>query len=210
MHSFIDKLRWRYATKKFEPSKKITSEQLEILKEALRLTPSSYGLQPLKYFIVEDPSIREKLKEKSFGQNQITDASHVIVICTNLKVPTTQIDTYVDLIAKERTVTRDSIEGFGDYMKSTLNELNEEEIKAWTTKQAYISLGFLLAACAELGIDSTPMEGFEPDGYDEILNLKDQNLHAVLVCTVGYRHEEDKNQWNPKVRKHHDDLFVKI
>lgn len=207
MKTFIESLQWRYATKKFDASKKISADQLHILKEALRLSPTSYGLQPVKYLIIENPEIREQLKDKSYNQTQITDASHLFVLCTNVEVPNEQIDTYIQLIAQERKVSTESIEGFGNYMKTTLGKLSPDEISIWTAKQAYIALGMLLTACATLEIDSTPMEGFDPKGYDEVLNLSAQNLKATLVCPVGYRHHEDANQSNPKVRQASDSIF---
>lgn len=210
MHALIEDLNWRYATKKFDRSKKITENQLEILKESLRLVPSSYGLQPLKFLIITSSEIREKLKEVSYGQTQVTDASHLIVICATLDVRNSDIDSYIQNTIETRNVSFETVQNFSESMKKSFSELSLEEKKIWASKQAYIALGQLLHTCATLRIDATPMEGFKPEEFNKILDLDTKNLSAVLLCPVGFRHKEDKNQFKAKVRKRKEDLFKEL
>lgn len=210
MNKLIEDLNWRYATKKFDLTKKITDEDLEIIKESLRLVPSSYGLQPLKYLLIEDSNLRQQLREKSFNQSQITDASHLLIICAKSEITEEFIDNYITSIAQIRAVSIDSISGFGTYMKKQILPLKNEYIADWNAKQAYIALGHLLHTCASLRIDATPMEGFQKEAYDEILKLEQQGLQSVLVCPMGYRSSEDMNQKLVKVRRSIIDLFETI
>lgn len=207
MHRIIEDLNWRYAVKKYDPEKKLSKEQVDIIKESLRLVPTSYGIQPLKYLIIEDPVLREKLKVASYGQTQVTDASHLIVICSYLDVHDEHIDTYMKNIVEIRDVTLESTAKFGDYIKEIVSKLTRSEKEEWNSKQAYIALGQLMHTCATMRIDATPMEGFDSERYDEILNLRDQNLKATLVCAIGYRSEEDQAQHRKKVRRFHQELF---
>jgi nitroreductase len=207
MSTILENLNWRYATKKFDATKKVSSENLETLTEVLRLTPSSYGLQPLKFLVIENPAVRAKLLEKSYGQNQVVDASHLIVMCAFNDVNDSDIDAYVQNTATIRETPIEQLAGFGKYMKQTLGNLDTTQKNVWASKQAYIALGQFLHACADLRIDATPMEGFQPEGYDEVLGLKEKNLHAVLVCPIGYRSVEDQNQHLKKVRKAKSDII---
>jgi nitroreductase len=210
MSKFIEQQNWRYATKKFDATKKIAASDLEILKEAIRLSTSSYGLQPYKVFIVENPEIREQLKPASWDQSQIVDASHLIVFANYINLDETVIDKYVSRISKTREVAEENLKGYGDFMKSKILGLTPEKQAIWTSKQTYLALGNLLNAAAELEIDVTPMEGFDPEKYNEILKLSEQNLNASLVATIGYRHEEDANQHVKKVRKSKEELFITL
>jgi nitroreductase len=210
MNKLIEDLKWRYATKKFDPTKKITDEDLEIIKESLRLVPSSYGLQPLKYLLIEDSNLRQQLREKSFNQSQITDASHLLIICAKSEITEEFIDNYIASIAQIRAVSIDSISGFGSYMKKEILSMEKHKMTEWNARQAYISLGQILHVCASLRIDATPMEGFQKEAYDEILKLEQQGLQSVLVCPMGYRSSEDMNQKLLKVRRSIIDLFETI
>ena len=207
MNKIIEDLNWRYATKKFDSTKKISDEDLETIKESLRLVPSSYGLQPLKFLFIENPSLRQQLIEKSFNQSQITDASHLLVICSLTKISEEYIDKHIQNIAQIRSVSIESISGFGNYVKKQILHLKDEYVAEWNAKQAYIALGQLLHTCASLRIDATPMEGFEKEAYNEILELEKQALKAVLVCPIGYRSKEDTNQFLTKVRHPLENLF---
>jgi nitroreductase len=207
MNKIIEDLNWRYATKKFDSTKKISDEDLEIIKESLRLVPSSYGLQPFKFLFIENTSLRQQLKEKSFNQSQITDASHLLVICSLTEISEEYINKQIQNIAQIRSVSIESISGFGNYVKNQILHLKDEYVAEWNAKQAYIALGQILHTCASLRIDATPMEGFEKEAYDEILNLKKQGLQSVLVCPIGYRSEEDTNQFLKKVRRSQGSLF---
>ncbi|MEY3198517.1 MAG: hypothetical protein RJA13_475 [Bacteroidota bacterium] len=197
----LENLNWRYATKKFDATKKISDADLNTLLEVVNLAPSSYGLQPLKVLVIENKEIREKLKEKSWNQAQVTDASHLLVLCSYLKFEEKHINDHIENTASIREMDAALLKGYGDFMKNAIGNLSDEQQKNWNSKQTYIALGHLLDACAEMRIDSVPMEGFDPAGYDEILHLTAQNLHASLVCPIGYRSEEDATQHQKKVRK---------
>ena len=210
MNDIINALKWRYATKKFNPDKIIDQEKIETIKESLRLVPSSYGLQPLKFLFVENKELRKELVPSSYGQSQVADASHLIVICASKSMNPSDVDAYLKNIALTREVSIDSVQGYGDFMKGTFSLLSEEDIFIWNCKQAYIALGQLLHTCASLRIDATPMEGFNPVEYAKILKLDNEQYHPALLCPIGYRSNEDDSQHLKKVRKSQDDLFETI
>lgn len=206
-NNIIENLSWRYATKLFDPSKKVSDKDLHTLMEVLRLSPSSYGLQPIKVLIIENKEIREKLRARSGNQSQITDASHLIVICSFLDIHDLHVDQHIMNISQTREVEVNQISGYGDFMKGKFSLLDANIKKEWNARQAYIALGLLLHACAELRIDSTPMEGFDAESYDEILGLKEKNLHATVICPIGYRSSQDDTQFMKKVRKEMTDFI---
>lgn len=210
MHKIIEDLNWRYATKKFDTSKKIAPSDLEVIKESLRLTPSSYGLQPIQFLIVENVSLRQELVPASYGQLQISDASHLIVICAYNDLTETDVDMYVNNVISTRKTDPERVRNYGGFIKKTFAEMSAEDKLIWATNQAYIALGQLLHTCANLRIDATPMEGFIPERYSEILGLKSKNLTPILVCPIGYRHAEDTTQHFNKVRKDQTELFEVI
>ena len=210
MNTFIENQNWRYATKKFDVTKKISNENLEILKEAIRLSTSSYGLQPYKVLIVENPEIRAQLQPVSWGQAQITEASHLFVFANIIDVQDIHIDEYISNIANTRKLNIEDLKGYADFMKSKITPLETNKKAIWTSKQTYLALANLMNAAAELKIDVTPMEGFEPEKYNEILGLNELGLNASLVATIGYRHEEDQTQYFTKVRKSNTELFTTI
>jgi nitroreductase len=210
MTQFIKDANWRYATKKFDATKKISDEDLASLKEAIRLTASSFGLQPYKVIIVENPDVRAQLQPASWGQSQIVDASHLMVFANIIEFGEKEIDATITTMATTRNLPLEALQGYGDFMKSKLVGLPEDVKNTWTSKQTYLALGNLLNAAAELKIDVTPMEGFEPEKYNEILGLDKLGLNASLVATIGYRHEEDATQHYAKVRKSEEELFVTI
>ena len=210
MNNFIENQNWRYATKKFDATKKVSDADLAILKEAIRLSTSSYGLQPYKVLIIENEEIRKQLQPVSWGQSQIVDASHLFVFANYTDIEDTHIDSYVDNIAATRGLNVGDLQGYSDFMKSKIVPLPADKKAIWTSKQTYLALANLMNAAAELKIDVTPMEGFEPEKYNEILGLDALGLNASLVATVGYRHEDDANQKVKKVRKSEADLFTII
>ena len=210
MNTFIKNQNWRYATKKFDATKKISDKDLETLKEAIRLSSSSYGLQLYKVFIIENPEVRAKLQPVSWGQSQIVDASHLFVFANVVDVQNSHIDNYVQNIAQTREMSMEELKGYSDFMKTKIIPLSVEQKSNWTAKQTYLALGNLINAAAELKIDVTPMEGFEPEKYNEILGLNELGLNASLVAPIGYRHEEDATQHYAKVRKSTKELFETI
>lgn len=210
MSNFIKHQNWRYATKKFDASKKISEHDLEILKEAIRLSSSSYGLQPYKVIIVENPELRAKIQPAAWGQTQITEASHLFIFANMVNLGEKEIDKYIANIAETRGIPAENLAGYGDFMKSKIISLPDNVKDNWTSKQTYLALGNLLNAAAELQIDATPMEGFEAEKVNEILGLNALGLNASLIATVGYRHEEDATQHNVKVRKSKKELFINL
>ena len=210
MSNFITNQNWRYATKKFDATKKISTEDLNTLKEAIRLSSSSYGLQPYKVIIVENPELRAQLQPASYGQAQVVDASHLIVFAQETNVNDETIDKYITKISETRNIPAESLASYGDFMKGGISSMSEEVRNIWASKQTYLALGNLLNAAAELKIDITPMEGFVPAKVNEIVGLDKLGLNASLMATIGYRHEEDATQHYKKVRKSNEELFITL
>ena len=203
----IEDLKWRYATKKYDATKKVSEENISKLKEAIHLSASSWGLQLYKFLDIKNPTIRESLKPHSWGQKQITDASHLFVFCSHTTVSDQDTDDYIALKAKVQGMKVEDLKGYGDFMKMKINEKSPGEVKDWTEKQTYLALGNALMACASMQIDATPMEGFDPIKYNEILGLTEKGLTATVVLAIGYRHIEDATQNQDKVRKPMTSLF---
>nr|WP_288932072.1 NAD(P)H-dependent oxidoreductase [uncultured Allomuricauda sp.] len=210
MSTVIENRTWRYATKKFDANKRVSEEDLQTLLEATRLSASSYGLQPYHVIVVSDQKVKEQLKPASWGQSQITDASHIIVFASATDFGEELVDDFLENLSNTRNIPMEGLKGYSDFMKSKLMDLPADTKGTWTAKQAYIAFGNLMQAAAELKIDTCPMEGFESDKYNEILGLNGKNLNAVVVLAVGYRSEEDETQHLPKVRKSKEELFTHI
>lgn len=206
-NTYNEDLNWRYATKKFDPSKELNKEDLNYLLESIQLTASSYGLQPYEVIVVKDQATREKLKAAAWNQTQITDASYLLVFANLKSVTESYVDSYLDNIAETRNITREDLKGMEDMIKNTTLKLSSEDQEAWAAKQAYIALGNLLSAAANAKIDSCPMEGFDAQKFDEILGLADKNLTTAVIAPIGYRSEEDQYQHLAKVRKSKSDLI---
>lgn len=209
-NTIIEALEWRYAVKKYDVSKKVTEDNLQILKDSIRLAPTSYGLQPFKAIFIKDEKIREQLKGKSWGQTQVIDASHLVVFVAQKHISMEDVDDYMQNVAKSRDLRIEQTAGFGDYIKSSIAPMTEGQFVIWNVKQTYIALGMLLQTAAELRIDATPIEGFETEAYDQILGLTEQGYTTAVVCALGFRHVEDKNQHQAKVRKSEEELFHTI
>jgi len=206
----INNLKWRYATKKFDPNKKINKSDLEILKEAVQLSVSSYGLQLYKVLIIEDKEIRKKLQTASWNQKQITEASHLFVFCNYKKVESDHIDSFIRLTAETRNLEFEKLIGYGDFIKTKLAEKNNIEQSNWLERQPYLALSNLLMACASMQIDSCPMEGFEAEEYNRILGLDEKGLNACVIATIGYRDSSDDSMNFSKVRKPMEILFEEV
>lgn len=208
--SLLDKLNWRYATKKFDAAKKIPADQLKQLLATVRLAPSSLGLHHYKIVVVEDASVRAKLKDAAFGQAQITDASQLIIFASETNIDEAYVNKYVDEIVKVRHTTHESLAGYKGMMLGSVNGQTAEQKLAWAAKQAYIGLGVLVSAAAELDIDICPMEGFNAAQFDEILGLKEKGLTSSVIATIGYRSADDVTAAFAKVRKPSEELFIHI
>jgi len=210
MSTFLDHQNWRYATKKFDATKKITTQDLDTLMEAIRLSSSSYGLQPYKILIIENPELRAKIQQAAWGQSQVVDASHLLVFANQTDISDTQIDEFIENTSKTRGIAKETLAGYQGFMKSKINELSGDAKNIWNSKQAYLALANLMNAAAELKIDVTPMEGFSPADVNEILGLNELGLNASLLAPIGYRHTEDATQHYKKVRKSKEELFITI
>ncbi|WP_405292309.1 NAD(P)H-dependent oxidoreductase [Algibacter sp. Ld11] len=206
----INNLNWRYAVKQFDPSKKVSNEDIELIKEAIRLSPSSFGLQPYKVFIIENEALKEKLKPAAWGQAQITDASHLFVFCSYQDLKEIHVDELFELKSKAYNKDISELESYVSFIKGSVAKKLPEIRRVWNSRQAYIGLSNLVNACAELKIDACPMEGFDPNAVGELLDLDSKGLDAVVLAAVGYRSSEDKNQHFPKVRKSKETLFESI
>ncbi len=206
----IDALKWRYATKKFDASKLLSEEKVNVLKHTFNLTATSYGLQPLKLVMVSNKELQLKLKESSFNQKQIDTASHVLVICIEDRVNEEFIRNYFQRVKHVRDVPDEILEPFREFLVDDFNAKAKNEIEAWAINQAYLALGTLLTVCAAEEIDACPMEGFEPEKYDQLLKLKEKNLKSVLVLPVGYRAEDDEFSTFKKVRRPLDEVIIEV
>ena len=201
-------LNWRYATKKFDFSKKISKQKLAELLEVLRLSPSSYGLQPWKFVIVHDPVLRKKLRPHAWDQPQITDADTLIVFCAVKTMDENYVKNYVERIAQVRGVTKESLSSYEQMMMTSLKGKSPEAISQWMKNQVYIALGVFLSECAYRKIDACPMEGFDSKKFDEILDLSQEGLESVVLCAVGYRALDDHYAQLKKVRFDKNEVFI--
>jgi nitroreductase/dihydropteridine reductase len=202
--NIINALEWRYATKKFDTTKKISATELDELTEVLRLAPSSFGLQPWKFIVVKDTTLRNKLKGAAWNQAQLTDASHLIVLCARTDVDAAFVRRYVEHTASTRKLPVDALKGFEEMMLGSVNGRTKEAVVEWNKRQVYIALGMLLEAAALKNIDACPMEGFEPAQFDKILDLTD--CTATVICALGHRAADDR--LSPKVRFPKNEVIV--
>jgi nitroreductase/dihydropteridine reductase len=208
--SLINALEWRYATKKFDSTKKVTAEDLDTLLKSVQLAPSSYGLQPFKILVIEDAGIRAQLREAAYGQAQLTDSSHVIVFAAETEINEALVARYIDNIASTRQIDRAMVADFENTINGAIERLGEDSKIGWAHKQAYLALGVLLTAAAELKIDACPMEGLSPSKFGEILGLKEKGLTTSVIAPIGYRAEDDQYANLAKVRRSESELFIKI
>ena len=207
-NTLLVRLKWRYATKKFDAAKKIHSSLWSALEEALVLSPSSYGLQPYRFVVIADPELRRKLRVVSWDQPQVTDASHFVVFARKLAMTDADVERFVGLIAETRGSARGSLQGYYDMMVGDLVKGPRSAwIEEWTARQTYIALGNLLTSAALLGVDACPMEGLDPAKYDEILGLTAKGYGTTNVCALGYRADDDKYAQAKKVRFPNNELI---
>ena len=206
----IENLEWRYAVKKFDDQKILEEQKINILKQAFNLTATSYGLQPIKLLIIKNKSIQGKLVDHSYNQQQIVQASHLLVICIDTNLKESDVEKYFERVKEIRKTPDEMISSFREYLKTVITEKTSQDLILWAKNQAYLALGNLLTVCANEKIDSCPMEGFIPKKYDEILGLKEKNLTSVLVVPIGYRAEDDMKTHQMKVRKKIEEIVIEI
>ncbi len=195
-------LNWRYATKAFDSSRRIPEDLWASLEESLILTPSSFGLQPWKFLVITSQEVKERLRPHCWGQSQVTDCSHLVVLCAKQEMDAAYIDKFIGLTAALRGASEEALKGYRDIIAGSV--LGDGPIGAvlpeWAARQAYIALGQLMLSAALLGVDACPMEGFLPDALNTELGLPERGLKAAVLCPVGYRSASDKYADAPKVR----------
>jgi nitroreductase len=206
----LAQLKWRYATKKFDPAKKIAPELWAKVEQGAILSASSYGLQPWKFVVVTDPEVRKKLHPVSYNQPQILDASHLVVFAAKNPPTPGDVEAHVARTAEVRGETVESLEGLKKSMLGSLSRMDAAQAHRWAARQTYIALGFFLSAAAMMGVDACPMEGFQPEKYDEILGLKEKGLGAVVIATAGYRSADDKYAAAAKSRFDAKDVVIRV
>jgi len=205
--TLLHQLQWRYATKKFDPQRTIPENDWRTLEQCLVLTPSSFGLQPWKFIVITDRDWREQLVPLSWGQRQVADCSHLVVMAIKRQVQSEDVQAYIRRISEVREVEEASLTGFRDMMVKTLVDKPSIDPAVWASRQAYIALGNLMTAAALLGIDTCPMEGFIPEKYDELLKLPERGWASSVACALGYRTNDDKYARVPKVRFRAEDVI---
>lgn len=193
-------LRWRYATKRFDPARKIPAATWDAIEESLVLTPSSFGLQPWKFIVIQDPLIRANLAPESWRQPQVTEASHYVVLTARNDLDATDIEAWMARLAEIQGGTLESVAPLRGVIEGFAQAMSHEERHAWNIRQTYIALGQLMASAAVLGIDACPMEGISTAGYDQVLGLATTGYATVVGCALGYRAADDRNATLPKAR----------
>lgn len=208
--TLLASLQSRYAVKKFDATKKIPAETWKALEQAMVLSPSSYGLQPWRFFVIDNPATRQALREVSWNQPQITDASHMVVFARRSTMTAADVERYINRILEVRGGPAEQLDGFKNMMLGTVNSRSDEQKSSWNANQIYIALGFFLASAAVLGIDACPMEGFDAAKYDQVLGLTAQGYNATVVATAGYRASDDGFAALPKVRYNVSNTVVHV
>jgi nitroreductase len=207
----LDALQWRYATKVFDATKKIPADIWQTLERALVLTPTSYGLQPYKFLVINDPARRAELLPHSWNQKQVVDASHFIVFTARTKVTDADVNKLIQLTSNVRKIPAESLNFYRDMMLGdVVNGPRSKTAHEWAARQAYIALGNLMTCAAVLGVDVCPMEGLNPAEYDRVLGLNNSGYATVVACALGYRAASDKNASLPKVRYDTRELVQQI
>jgi nitroreductase len=207
----VNQLRWRYATKQFDPQRKINAEDWAALEEALVLTSSSFGLQPWKFIVITDPAVKERLVPVSWGQRQPSGCSHFVVFAIQKNLGEAEIDAFLKRTAEVRKVPLESLGGYRDMMVGSLVKgMDNAARNGWAERQVYIAVGNFLTSAALLGIDTCPMEGIVPAKYDEILGLDKLGLGTVVAAAAGYRAAGDKYATAQKVRFPKEQVILHI
>lgn len=195
----LQQLQWRYAVKRFDPARKIPAETWAALEQSLVLSPSSFGLQPWKFFVIENPELRQRLLPLTWNQMQVTQASHLVVMAVREPFGMHDIDRHVARIAEVTGTPAERLAGYRRTVSGFINDPNFDPTD-WAKLQVYLALGVFLASAALLGVDACPMEGFQPRAYDEVLGLPEKGYASVVLITAGYRSADDRYATGPKVR----------
>ena len=210
--NIIDSLNWRYATTKFDTERIISDSDIDKLKEIVKLAPSSWGMQFYKIIIITDNELKQKLLPAAYNQNQVADCSHLFVFCSLKNVSEEDINQMIDefhrLRVNDDNYSKEGTDKYASGAKKSILGMDPEKQSEWLKKQCYVALGQLMVGCADMRIDSCPMEGFKSDEVNEVLDLQSQNLTSVVILPLGYRSEDDKYQHKTKVRKPNNLLFV--
>jgi len=208
--SLLDALNWRYATKRFDPTKTIPEAIWSALERSLVLTPSSFGLQPWKFLIVENPAVRAELQAVSWGQSQVRDASHFVVLLARTDLQPEYVDGWIERMGEVQGSPAEALAPLKGVIRNFVGAKTPDERHAWNTRQTYIALGQLMAAAAFLGIDTCPMEGIDPAAYDRILGLEGAGYSTAVACALGYRADDDRHARLPKARFDASRIIVRV
>lgn len=200
-------LRWRYATKQFDPQQKLPAELWQTLLDSLVLAPSSFGLQPWKFIVIDDPGLRETLQSLSWGQPQVTEADRMIVLTARTDLSQQDIDRWIHFLADSQGTPREALDGLHKVLSGFVAGLDQPATHDWCVRQLYLALGQLMTTAAMLGVDTCPLEGIDPAGYDRTLGIEDSGYATAVVCVLGYRDQNDKYAAKTKVRYPAEDLI---
>jgi len=210
MNNIIETLNRRYATKQFDTAQTLSDKQVHILTESMRLAPSSFGLQPWKFVVISDPQLKAQLKTHSYGQDKVTQASHLIVLCAADDTTESDVQRYIDSIVSTTHADPSQLEWYQNMMNMSLESMSQESRKHRAENQVYIALWFLLMTAAEMKIDTCPMEWFDRQAYDKLLHLEWTGYHSTVIVAVGLRSPDDATAMAVKVRYDADQVIQYI
>ncbi len=209
--NIIEAMNWRRAINKFDTTKKLSESQIFALTEVLRLTPSSYGLQPWTFIVVTNPDIRMMLQQAGYNQAKISESSHLVVFAVKKNIDAVLADEFIQSVADTQGVTVEDLKGYADGLKGAIaGRGGLDGAREWATRQVYIALGVLIASASVLGIDSAPMEGFDSKKFDEILGLSEKGLESRVICGLGFRASDDPISAKAKVRFPREKVIIEM
>ena len=204
----LEQLTWRYAVKKFDPTQKIDADTWYALERSMVLSPSSYGLQPWQFWVITSETVKAQLPSLSWGQKQPQDCSHMVVFAARRSVDEDYVDHYLEEVISQRSLPPGAMDGYRKILLPTIAKIDRH--LDWNAKQVYLALAQFMVAAAMTGVDTCPMEGIDPEGYDRILGIQDSEYTTVVGCAAGYRHPEDAQANAAKVRFAHDEIVHRL